>query len=66
MNDFFKQDFLLKPQPPAKAFLTDKRTVCVKTRDGKVTEHKDITNPWRYIAALKKNLNVERAWIKNE
>lgn len=64
MNDFLKHGFQLKRQSSPKAFLSDKRTVCVKTKDGRVTEHHDITNPWRYIAKVKKDFNVEDAWIK--
>jgi hypothetical protein len=66
MNDFLKHYFSLKPQPSPKTFLTDKRTVCVKTKDGRVVEHKDITDPWKYIAAVKKKFNVDSVWIKEE
>jgi len=65
MNDFLKQGFSLKRQTSGKAFLTDKRIVCVKTKDGRITEHKDITDPWKYIAKVKKDFNVEDAWIKD-
>lgn len=64
MNDFLKHGFSLKPQTSTKVFLTDKRIVCVKTKDGRVIEHKDITDPWKYIAKVKKDYNVEDAWIK--
>jgi hypothetical protein len=64
MNDFLKHGFQLKPQSSPKSFLTDKRIVCVKTKDGRITEHKDITDPWKYIAKVKKDFNVEDAWIK--
>jgi hypothetical protein len=64
MNDFLKHGFSLKPQYPSKVFLTDKRIVCVKTKDGRISEHKDITDPWKYIAKVKKDFNVEDAWIK--
>lgn len=50
----------------SKSFMTDKRTVCVKTKDGIVREYPNITNPWRYIIKVKKNMNVENAWIKKE
>lgn len=63
MNDFLKHGFSLKPQTSTKVFLTDKRIVCVKTKDGRVIEHKDITDPWKYIAKVKKDYNVEDAWI---
>lgn len=65
MNDFLKHGFQLKVQSSPKSFLTDKRIVCVKTKDGRVTEHKDITDPWKYIAKVKKDFNVEDAWIKD-
>lgn len=63
MNDFLKHGFSLKPQTSTKVFLTDKRIVCVKTKDGRIIEHKDITDPWKYIAKVKKDFNVEDAWI---
>lgn len=44
--------------------LNDKRTVCVLHRDGHVTEHKNITDPWRYITKVKKEMNVKNAWVK--
>ncbi len=51
MNDFLKQGFSLrKPLQSTKSFLSNTRTVCVKTKDGKITEHHNITEPWRYIA----------------
>ena len=65
MNDFLKHGFQLKAQSSPKSFLTDKRVVCVKTKDGRITEHKDITDPWKYIAKVKKDFNVEDAWIKD-
>jgi len=66
MNDFLKQGFSLrKPLQSPKSFLSNTRTVCVKTRDGKITEHHNITEPWRYIAKVKKQFNVEDAWIKD-
>jgi hypothetical protein len=66
MNDFLKQGFSLrKPLQSTKSFLSNTRTVCVKTKDGKITEHHNITEPWRYIAKVKKQFNVEDAWIKD-
>lgn len=47
-------------------FLSDFRTVCIKHSDGRVTEHTHITNPWRYIAKVKKAFDVENAWVKSE
>ncbi len=64
MNDFLRHGFQIKPQISSRSFLSDKRIVCVKTKDGRITEHKDITNPWKYIAKVKKNFNVEDAWLK--
>jgi len=59
-NDFFKgfstsfnTGFKEKP-----------RTVCVKYIDGSVVEYPGITDPWRYIAKVKKMPNVKSAWIK--
>ena len=49
-----------------RTFMSDFRTVCVRHTDGKVTEHTHITDPWRYIAKLKKAPDVEDAWIKEE
>jgi len=66
MNDFLKQGFSLrKPLQSPKSFLSNTRTVCVKTRDGKITEHHNITDPWKYITSVKKQFNVEDAWIKD-
>lgn len=48
------------------SFLSDKRTVCIKHKDGRITEHPNITNPWKYIVKVKKEMNVESAWIKDE
>ncbi len=67
MSDFFKgfnnrKSFLQSPR----TFMTDKRTVCVKYIDGTIMEHTGITDPWRYITAIKKNVKVDDAWIKDE
>ena len=68
MNDFLKKGFNIQGgfRESNHTFLTDKRTVCIKYRDGRYIEHKDITEPWRYIAKVKKNMEVEDAWIKEE
>jgi hypothetical protein len=63
MNNFLKQGFFLEKISP-KIFLTNKRIVCVKTKDGRITEHHDITDPWKYITKVKKDFNVEDAWLK--
>jgi len=65
MNDFFKS-FNIKKGFSAKSILSDKKTVCVKHRDGRITEHMGITNPWRYITKVKKNIDVKTAWIKED
>lgn len=62
-DNFLKSGFSLKKES-VKSFLSDKRTVCVKHTDGKVTEHSGITDPWRYIAKVKGEPGVEDAWIK--
>lgn len=64
MNDFLKTGFRIKPANSDKNFLSDKRIVCVKTKDGRISEHHDITEPWRYIAKVKKDFNVLDAWVK--
>ena len=46
--------------------LDDKYTICVKYLNGKIIEYTDITNPWQYIAKVKKSYSVEDAWIKNK
>jgi len=47
-------------------FMNDHRTVCIKYSNGKVIEKPYITDPWKYIAKVKKNIEVEDAWIKTE
>lgn len=64
-DNFLKSGFSLRPES-GKTFLSDKRTVCIKHTDGSVTEHPNITDPWRYIAKVKKEPGVEDAWIKNQ
>jgi hypothetical protein len=66
MNDFLKSGFNLRNQTSVKSFLSDKRTVCIKHKDGHVTEHSGITDPWRYIIKVKKEPNIDDVWIKNE
>ena len=53
-------------QESPRGFMNDHKTVCVKYANGKVIERPYITNPWRYIAKIKKNIEVEDAWIKYE
>ena len=64
MNNFLKHGFQLKRQISPKVFLTNKRTVCVKYKNGRITEHPGIEDPWRYIAKIKKSFEVEDSWIK--
>jgi hypothetical protein len=47
-------------------FMNDHRTVVIKYTNGKVIEKAFITDPWKYIAKVKKNIEVEDAWIKAE
>ena len=46
--------------------MKDSRTVCIRHTDGRVTEHPNITEPWKYIRKIKKAVDVEDAWIKEE
>lgn len=50
----------------ARGFFKDRRIVCIKHTDGRVTEHGPITEPWRYIKKVEKSPDVEKAWIKPE
>ena len=65
-NDFLKQGFKIRGGfgGSSKGFITTYYTVCVKHKDGRITEHDRITDPWRYIAKVKKSLEVEDAWVK--
>jgi hypothetical protein len=65
MSDFFR-DFNISRGFSSKTFLTENRTVCIKHSDGRVTEHPSISDPWRYITKVKKEMGVENAWIKEE
>ena len=40
-------------------------TVMVRTKDGAVTAHHKISNPWTYIKAMQKHPNVDSAWIQD-
>jgi hypothetical protein len=62
MNNFFK--FINKKS--IRTFLTDRWTVCVRYNDGKIIEYVGITNPWKFITTMKKNISVINAWIKTE
>lgn len=67
MSDFFKKDGIIKR---GQFFRNDNhikpRTVVVLLKDGTTRQHEGIKDPWRYIAACKKNPDVKNAWIKNE
>ena len=65
MNDFLKNGFKMDGfSKSSRSFITNKYTVCVKHKDGKITEHDGITDPWRYITKVKKEMDVVTAWIK--
>lgn len=64
-NDFFKGFNTTRIQSP-KTFLTNARTVCILHKDGRITEHINISDPWRYITKVKKSMDVKNAWIKEE
>lgn len=66
MNDFLKIGKLLNNRDFTKTFTPEKRTVCIRYMDGKVAEHPNITEPWKYIVKIKKVVNVVDAWIKDE
>jgi hypothetical protein len=65
-SDNFLKDFNIKRGFCSKSFLNDKRTVCVQHKTGKITEHPGISDPWRYIAKVRKEPDVVNAWIKEE
>jgi len=66
MSDFFKDFNRGSGFGNARNFLETKRTVVVKHKDGTISEHTGITDPWRYIKKVKTMMNVESAWIKEE
>ena len=49
-----------------RTFLSDKRIVCVKHQYGHITEHRGISDPWKSIAKVKKEMGVLDCWIKDE
>jgi hypothetical protein len=65
-NVFFNDFNLKRGFFSPKTFLSDKRIVCIQHKDGRVTEHPGITDPWRYIVKVKKQMDVINAWIKDE
>ena len=67
MSDFFGKDGIIKRGQFFKNDNTIKpRTVVVLMKDGTTRQHEGIKDPWRYIAACKKNPDVKTAWIKDE
>lgn len=44
--------------------MKESRTVVVQHMDGRISEHLGITDPWKYIAKIKKAVDVKNAWIK--
>jgi len=63
-KNFIKQS-ILNDFKESKSFLTDKKTVCVKHRDGRISKYFNISDPWKYIAKVKKEMDVEKAWIED-
>ena len=49
-----------------KSFLSDKKTVCIKHKDGRITEHGNIIKVWQYINKVIQSPNVESAWVKDK
>ena len=67
-NSFLKSGFKIRGgfKGDSRSFMNEFKTVCIKHINGKITERHHISDPWRYIAKVKKNLDVEDAWIKAE
>ena len=67
-KNFLKGGFNIRGgfKESTRTFMSDFRTVCILHTDGKVTEHTHITDPWKYIAKVKKAPDVEDAWVKEE
>jgi hypothetical protein len=67
-RDFLKDGFSINRgfRGSPRIFMTDFRTVCVKHTDGRVTEHPNITDPWKYIRKIRKAVDVEDAWCKED
>ena len=66
---FDKKDFLLKEIYNTSLNISKiiiPRIVCVKHLDGTITEHGPITNPWKYIAKVKRAPDVIDSWIKRD
>lgn len=66
MSDFFNGFNMKRNFLDRRGMLSSKRTVCVKHKDGRITEHHDINDPWRYMVKVKKNMDVITAWIKED
>jgi len=65
MTDNFIHQNLFSNFKFSKLFLISNKTVCIKHKDGHISKHPNITNPWRYIAKVKKEIDIENAWIEN-
>lgn len=67
-KDFLKFGFKVLGgfRESTKIFMSGKRTVCIKYTDGRYIEHANISEPWRYIAKVKKSMEIKDAWIKDE
>jgi len=67
-KNFLRDGFSIRGgfKESTRTFMTNFRTVCVRHTDGHVTEHAHITQPWKYIMKIKKSVDVEDAWIKEE
>lgn len=66
MKNLFNQKNIFGVYNKIDSIFKSGRTVCIKHRDGRITEHKNITEPWRYIKAVLKEMDVENAWVKEE
>jgi len=65
-SDFFKGFNMRKGFTSPRSFLSTTSTVVVKWKKGGISEYKNISNPWQYITKMKKRMDVENAWLKNE
>lgn len=66
MGNFFSGFNVRGFSPSPRKFLDNTYTVCVKHKDGYISEHLKVTNPWKYIARVRKEPDVVSAWIKDE
>lgn len=66
MSDFFKDFNMRRGFTSSRSFLSTTSTVVVKWKEGGIREYKNISNPWQYITKMKKRIDVENAWLKDE